>query len=123
MMKKIVSLVLGICLLVIPTIIIAEETEDACIQAQIDVERNVNGPLWFGVGCLFGVFGWGAAYLLPPSPSPVNLMGKSSEYVMVYTSCYKEKGKSIQANKALIGCLAWAAFYSTVALLASDLGY
>jgi hypothetical protein len=33
------------------------------------------------------------------------LMGKSAEYVNIYTSSYKTEGKSVQGRHAIYGCL------------------
>ncbi len=32
---------------------------DPCIQAAFDAHNDVNGGLWYGAGCLFGIFGFG----------------------------------------------------------------
>jgi hypothetical protein len=126
-LKKIISSVIVISMLAAPALVLAQEAGDACMQAQVDAERDVNTTLWFFAGCLFGIFGVGAAYLLEPSPSAVSLVGKSADYVAVYTDCYKDKGRSIQTNKALIGCLTWAGVnlvaWTIYALLASSVYY
>jgi len=43
--------------------------------------------------------------ILEPSPPATRLLGKSDEYVAVYTDCYREEGKKIQTKNALTGCL------------------
>lgn len=122
-MKKSLCVLILCSVLALPVVALAEDAGDACMQAQIDAERDVNTPLWLGAGCLFGIFGVGAAYLIEPSPSAIGLMGKSSEYVMVYTDCYKDKGRSVQTNKALIGCLVGAGVYAVTYLIFSTLIY
>ncbi|MBA7604968.1 hypothetical protein ES703_12096 [subsurface metagenome] len=120
-MKKFVSTLIILSMIAVPIIILAEDAGDACLQAQMDAERNVSGPLWFGAGCLFGILGVGAAYLIEPSPSAVGMLGKSPEYVAVYTDCYKDKGSSIQTKNAWTGCLigstAEVAIYTIYVLL------
>jgi len=123
-MKKSLCVLILLSLLTLPVVTLAEEAGDACPQAQIDAERNVNGILWFGAGCLFTLLGVGAAYLIEPSPSAIGLLGKSPEYVAVYTDCYKDQGRSIQTKNAWLGCLVGGAaqvlFYVIyIALLAA----
>ncbi len=100
---------------------------DACAQAQMDAQADVNQTIWFFAGCfpvlggacllgiiggsLGGITGIGAAYLIEPSPSPTHLLGQPSDYVVMYTQCYKEKGKSIQLSAATKGCLAGASVW------------
>lgn len=121
--------VFAVLVLLIPlTMLNAQEGDiaSACQQAQIDVRTDVNGTLWLGAGCLFGIFGVGAAYLIEPSPPAMRLMGKSPQYVAAYTDCYKSEGKTIQGKKAITGCLIGVAvevvFYVLffVALASSD---
>jgi hypothetical protein len=69
-----------------------------------DADADINGTLWFFVGCL-GIIGIAVAYFAEPSPPPARLMGKSAEYVMLYSSSYKTEGKSIQGRHAIYGCL------------------
>lgn len=84
--------------------------QDACMQAQVDAQSDVNSIVWFGAGFLCGVFGWGAAYLVEPTPNTMRLVGQEADFVAVYTQCYKTEGKKIQTTKAMYGCLAAAAF-------------
>ena len=102
-MKKVICITLAYLMLMVP--IIAQQQSDACRQASIDAENRIDGNLWFGAGCLFGLLGLGAAYVIEPSPSATKLLGKNANYVAVYTDCYKEAGKNIQTSKAMKGCL------------------
>jgi hypothetical protein len=76
----------------------------AAAEGVQDADADINGTLWFFVGCL-GIIGIAVAYFAEPSPPPARLMGKSAEYVMLYTSAYKTEGKSIQGRHAIYGCL------------------
>lgn len=116
-MKKFLSLLVLALLLAAPGTAIAQETIDPCVQAQLDAEREVDTPLWFAAGCLFGIFGIGAAYLLEPSPSAMGLVGKSADYVAVYTECYQSKGRSEQTSKAFVGCLTGTALQAAVVMV------
>lgn len=104
-MRRIVSTLIVLSMLAVPTILLAQEAGDACVRAQLDAERDLNGALWFALGCLFPIVGLVVAYVAKPSPSATALLGKSSDYVAVYTDCYKDKGRNIQVRKALIGLL------------------
>jgi len=107
-LKKLLSLMIVAALITVPVTAMAQG--DACAQAYNDARRDVNGTLWFAMGCLLGVIGLGVAYLVEPSPSATSLVGKSSDYVAVYTDCYKDKGRSVQTRKAFNGCLIWGIF-------------
>jgi hypothetical protein len=76
----------------------------AAAEAIQDANADINGTLWFFVGCL-GLIGIAVAYLAEPSPPAARLMGKSAEYVMIYSTAYKSEGKSIQGRHAIYGCL------------------
>ena len=92
---------------------------EAITAAEQDANKDVNKPLWFGVGCvLTGLFflpeplgyivppsGLVGTYFYQPTPPPSRLIGKSPEYVAAYTSTYKAKSGKIQAQWASAGCL------------------
>lgn len=103
-MKKLISSTLAILIIAVPLSLAGEEA-NPCVQAKIDAERDTDKLLWTALGCVFGCLGVGAAYVIEASPEAMSLVGKSPEYVAAYTDCYKEKGRSIQTNKALVGCL------------------
>ena len=87
------------------------QQNDPCIQAAIDAQNDVNGTLWYGAGCLFGLFGVGASYLVEPNPNAFKLAGKTSDYASIYTGCYRLEAKKVQQQKARNGCLTYAAVY------------
>ncbi len=86
---------------------------EATTAARIDAENSTSSALWLGAGCLFSIFAVGAAYLIVPSPSAVNLMGKSPEYVLIYTEVYKSTAHSKQIKYASIGCGIATIMYAT----------
>ncbi len=88
-----------------PVMVQAQSAQRACMQAEMDAEADVNKVLWIAAGFFLGLLGVGAAYVLEPDPPASNLLGKSPEYVAVYTDCYKRKGKSVQVKNAVIGCV------------------
>ena len=93
----------------------------AAADAVADANQDVNKPLWFGTGCLLPglIFvplpnwysylltpvGLTGTYFYQPSPPLSRLVGKSMEYVAVYTQTYKSKRGNIQARWASAGCV------------------
>jgi len=109
MKHKLVLILFAVVLLASVNTVIAQEEVDEkvkiCQRAKLDAQMDVNKMLWFGAGFIFNILGLGAAYIIEPSPPPIRLLGKSPEYVAVYTDCYKNEAKRVQANKALVGCI------------------
>uniref|UniRef100_A0A7C2PLG9 Uncharacterized protein n=1 Tax=candidate division WOR-3 bacterium TaxID=2052148 RepID=A0A7C2PLG9_UNCW3 len=108
----------------------SEEIANACRQAEFDAQRDVNGTLWLGAGCLFGLLGVGAAYIFEPSPPASRLLGKSPEYVASYTDCYKAAAKKIQTNNAIKGCvisgvlyIAWYVVWMLIGIASTSAAY
>lgn len=101
-------------------------------DATADANKDVNKPLWFGTGCLISglVFlplpGWSSCLLPPvgltgtyfyrPAPPVSRLIGRTPEYVDVYTSTYKSKRGSVQASWASAGCLSGGAAVGLIAV-------
>jgi hypothetical protein len=79
-------------------------TENACVEGQMSAKSSVSGGLWFFAGC-FGLLGLLFAYIYEPSPPVMSLIGKSPEYVAIYTDCFKREAKSVQTKSAIRGCL------------------
>ncbi|MCD6578285.1 hypothetical protein J7L48_02280 [bacterium] len=79
---------------------------DPISASTVSAQANTNKMMWFGAGCLFGLLGVGAAYLIEPTPPATSLIGKNSNYVAIYTENYKKVGKSIQGKQAIWGCVA-----------------
>ena len=112
-----------VLLLRMPPVVCAEqnsvEVQSINETAQTDASLDVNRPVWLITGCLLSgfVFVPGRySLLLPPvgligsyfhrtGPPSTRLMGKSPEYVAVYTSVYKSKKGRLQAQWTLGGCV------------------
>ena len=86
-------------------------------DAEMDAKADVHGGTWFIVGCLLGVVGWIVAYVIEPNPPATRLLGKSAEYVAVYSDAYKREGKKVQSQKALVGCLVGTAVTAIVEVI------
>jgi hypothetical protein len=79
------------------------DTNRAVMEATQDAEADTNGVLWFFAGCLLGLIGVVIAAVADPTPPPARMMGKSPEYLAVYTNTYKSVGHSAQLHSALWG--------------------
>ncbi len=78
------------------------ELFEAVNAAEQDAEAEVNQINWFLYGsCLLGAINATAE----PQVSAVRLVGKSPEYVEVYTQVYKAKVKNLRLSAAVPGCL------------------
>jgi hypothetical protein len=79
------------------------DTARAVMEATQDAQADENGTLWFFAGCILGLIGVVIAAVAEPSPPPARLMGKSPEYLAIYTQTYKSEGKSAQLRSSLWG--------------------
>lgn len=77
----------------------------AIADAEQDVSMDVNGTLWFLGGCLGNITVIIIANVIEPTPPASRLLGKSPEYIAVYSDTYKTKAKNLQTSRALAGCL------------------
>lgn len=78
------------------------ELSEAVVAAERDAKTDVDQSDWWIRGCcLFGASQAGNV----AEPSPERLVGKSPEYVEVYTQVYKAKAKNLQRSAATPGCL------------------
>lgn len=74
-------------------------------EALTNAERDAKASnAWYHYGFFFGPIAVGAAYVIPATPRVENLLGKSPEYVAVYTQSYKEEVREERAKEAAIGC-------------------
>ena len=79
------------------------DTARAVMEATQDAQADENGALWFFAGCILGLIGVVIAAVAEPTPPPARMMGKSPEYLAVYTQTYKSEGKSAQLKSSLWG--------------------
>ena len=74
-------------------------------EALTNAERDAKASnAWYHYGFFFGPFAIGAAYVIPATPRAENLLGKSPEYITLYTQYYKEEVREERAKEAAIGC-------------------
>jgi hypothetical protein len=88
----------------VASVLHAQDTGTACMEAERQARSDISGMTWFLIGCVAGPIGYLIA-MSEPNPPSTFLLGKSPEYVALFTSCYRAAGKSIKTKNALYGCL------------------
>lgn len=99
-----------------PFITIAQEDQwqlEARVAAERDAEADTNQVLWIGGtfllglagGCVLGSVGLLGAHLYEPTPPTSQLMGKSPEYILLYTDAYKAKSRELHLRSSVLGCI------------------
>ncbi len=78
--------------------------ENAQIDARYDATRQVSRAKWTSCGCVGIYLGVAASMLFVASPRIERLLGKSPEYVMIYTRTYKRIMRGQQVRWAALGC-------------------
>ena len=92
---------------------------DARTAAEYDAEDDVNTAVWLAAGGILGVAGnlplgaiaIGGAYVYQPVPPTDRLLGKSAEYITIYTDTYKAKTRNLRLSAAAKGALGGAAVF------------
>ena len=85
---------------------VSEEYTEAVTRASRDASFDIDTRLWFAVGCMLGPLGIISAYVLEGATPPSSrFIGKSPEYVTLYTDTYKAKMLSLQSKSATDGCI------------------
>jgi hypothetical protein len=102
--RRLFVCVLAAAVLAAPVLAQTSETEEARSAAKADAKRDLSWFPWFAAGCLLNVIGVGISYVVTSTPQTSRLLGKSSEYVDVYTKAYRSSARSIRAKYAWIGC-------------------
>jgi len=104
-MKPFFALGLVVILLVGHTTLFAQDARvQVCQQAEADAQALTNPVLWLAAGFFGGIAGVLVAYILQPNPPASKFIGKTPEYVAVYSECYRQKARNIRTQKAWIGC-------------------
>lgn len=92
---------------------------EAKADAEFDAEDDMNATLWITAGgilgvagsCLLGAVAIGGAYVYQPVPSAERLLGKSAEYVSIYTDTYKTHSRRLQLGAVTQGVLGGSAVF------------
>ena len=121
--RSAIALLLLVVMLSTPLLVLAQEKIDSAAiiaAAERDAEDDVNKSLWTAMGFCIGCFGFLAASAVEPNPPATKLIGKSPEYVAIYTDAYKRKAKRIQQTHACTGWVVGAAVAVMVNLSMSE---
>ena len=121
---KFISFLTISMMLILPLTVLAQQnsvepqnTPGGAIEAEavqnaiIDVESNVNQTMWFVIGCVFPGVGLLSPYFYKPAIPAARMLGKSPEYIAIYTDTYKLEMEKRQFSAALIGTLAGGVAY------------
>ena len=111
--KYIILLFLSFLLVILPMtrLFANSDITNPSNDATSDAQRDVNSILWGAGGCLFGLIGVAAAYIIDPLPPATRLIGKESTYTAIYTDTYRSAVKSIRGKAAITGCLISSVVY------------
>ena len=74
-------------------------------DARRDAKSDYNALFYIGVGCCTGVFGLIYEYAEEPEIKTARLMGKSPEYIEIYSAEYYRIARRRQLGYTAAGCL------------------
>lgn len=120
---QILVLFMAVLIFSTPTIALAQqnsELADAKAAAEQDAKVNVNQRAWGVVGFLCMSPAVMVALTMQPPPPASRFVGKSPEYIRIYTRTYKAKVGSLQTGPALLGCLGGTLAWSLYASVAGE---
>ncbi len=95
---------------------------NARIDARYDATRQVSRAKWTSCGCVGVYLGVAASMLFVASPRIERLLGKSPEYVMLYTRTYKRVMRGQQFRWAALGCATTTCLMTAFLIASSDEG-
>lgn len=110
----------------------AEQTDIVNAEADAiqDANADVNKPLWIGLGgllagislihnygCVLSVGGLAGTYFYRPNPPAERLIGKSPEYVNVYSEAYKNEIAKLHTLWSAAGCVGGGAVIAGFAVV------
>ena len=86
------------------------DTPTAIQDARSDAKTDTSAG-WYIAGGVCGCFGFAYAAITTPSVPATRFMGKSPEYILIYSDEYKRTAKNERLKKTGIGWGVWAAVY------------
>ena len=113
---KALSIILCIQLVSFPILLQAAENnsippqeqsyEQICAIAEADARHDEGGAMGYAIGgFICGIFGWLFAIANEAKTPAGRLVGKDSNYVLAYSTCYEKRVKKIRTKAA---CTGWA---------------
>lgn len=118
----ILVLVIAVCAFSMPFVNVTgqqnTELHEIVTAAEKDAKATINQVQWWFFGfALFGVPASGITTL----PSPAKLVGKSPEYIEVYTKAYQKRAVNLKRSAAIPGCLTMVFSVGIIAIFLSEL--
>ncbi len=105
-MKKVVLI-----LLIFVTVFITADNDPLTINtdeirriAHSQAKEDTSSLLWYSAGFVLSYWGIFAAMIIDPTPPVAELIGKSPDYIAVYTDYYMRETKRLQTRAAVWGC-------------------
>ncbi len=98
-MKRGISNILIVLLLacaIMPALSTEEKIAQHILDALRDAEADINKNQWLSLGCFCGPMAYAASLTRTPAVPTERLVGKSSEYLDVYSEEYRRKRKALQ---------------------------
>ena len=86
-------------LVINPRSITAKAKQDAKADAKL------SSMTWYSAGFFFGLIGVGASYIANPTIPYSKLLGKTPNYILIYTEEYKKAMRKERTNQAKTGCI------------------
>ena len=124
-MKKFIAILLVAILFAYTAMPVFSTESDIAYQALLDARRDAEADASAMKGVVLGFFcgliGVGITYFTPPSPPVHRFIGKSSEYVLLYTDEYRRVARKEETFHAIGGCAMAVAFtYFFIAINSSN---
>ena len=76
---------------------------DVHLTAEQDAESDARKIRWVFIGVFGNILGILIASIYEPTPPVSRFLGRSPEYVAMYTEIYKAKSRSVQVRQSLTG--------------------
>lgn len=78
-------------------------TTEAHLTAEQDAESDARKTRWVFIGVFGNILGVLIASIYEPTPPASRMLGKTPEYVALYTDSYRSKSRSVQVRQSVIG--------------------
>lgn len=120
---RVLALLMAVLTFSMPFVTFAQQNlhAEAKRAAERDARNDVKPALWFLGGCIGSFVVLIVAYSSEPTPRATRLLGKSPEYVAVYTDTYIETAKKRQTYSVLTGCVASCITYIALVAVTSSI--
>ena len=108
MFHYVCSFLMAVLIFSMPFVTLAQQDTvraEATAAAEADAEADTDGNYWFIIGCFGSIFGMIYANNEVPTVPTSRFLGKSPEYVAIYSDTYTLKAKKLQTQAVTRGCI------------------